>query len=86
MLTDRLIGVLGEPANELLEYRAHSVVGNNIRAQIEIGKFTDHMLEQPSAVQPSGLPVEIKAIQNLASFVRERPYVDLEIFRRVRRI
>lgn len=86
VLTGRLVGLLGEAADQLLEDVAHVVVGHDLGTQVQVRELADDLVEQSGTVQPLDLLGELETLQHALRVVREGPHVHLEVHRSALRI
>ena len=83
VLAGRLVGQLGEPADQLLEDEAHLLVADLVRVQVDAGEPLGHLIEQLGLVEPVDLGRELEALEDVADVLREALDVGEEVRRDV---
>ena len=85
MLAGRLVRLLSEPADQLLEHRAHHVVRHRLGVEVDLGEPRDDLEEQIRLVELRDVLLELEALEDVlrvgGEAADERPQVGSEVVR-----
>lgn len=79
VLSGRLVGQLGEPADQFLEHRAHMGVAHHVGMQIDGGEFLGHQVEQVILIEPVDEQLEVELLEHVPDVAGERADVVREV-------
>jgi hypothetical protein len=86
VLARRLVGELGETADQLLEGVAHLLIGYDVRVEVDAGEFLGHLIEEACFRQPVDLGGEFETLEDVAHIGGEALDVTFEVLADVVRI
>jgi hypothetical protein len=73
VLTGRLVGLLGEAPDQVLEDGAHHVRVDHVRVQVHLGEARHHLVQQVGLVQLVHLLAELEALDEDLARVLLKP-------------
>ena len=75
MLPGRLVRLLREAPDQLLEDRTHDMVGHHLGVQVYLGEAADHLVQQVGLVEFLNLLGKFKTLDKNLAGVIEKPLI-----------